>query len=410
MGPAGFGERRLWIGRTVAACLIATTVALAIGCTSGEVPGEQEGPDEATTAVPFSGRLVYTDGTDIIALNGQTGEATRMGPVEGEIGFSGFAELTAEGEVIYESLDGADSRLLLAGDGAASRVLATGISLLHHFSDDTVLATDDDDTFTVASTASEPRRLGVGPSLDGILSADRSEFAYVVAVPSEDVTASAGEPAQAAFVRALDGTGAGQQVAEGSFAIAPLALDAGAFLYAAYPFGGHETADLVLHDRRSGEATTVASGVRILDSSPHLGLVAVQSASDGRVSIVDTSDPAAVTVTTFEQGPSGDAGWARLTTNGDGLIVSFVENGSAVLVHYETADRTSRQLARFDGETITQVLLHPAAPVGFVVVEGDAGASGVPERSVAICDLSDGTVERLADTSGASLRLIGIAD
>ena len=409
MGAGGFGERGSWAVWTLVACLMMTAATLATGCASDEAAGEESG--QAAT-VPFPGRLVFTDGTDIVALDGQTGETARIGAVDGEIGWSGFERLTAEGQVIYESLSGAESRLLMTGDGAENRVLASDVSLLHHFSDDTVLASDTDDTFTAASAGNEPRRLGVGPSLDGILSSDRTEFLYVAAVPSDDATTSVGEPAQAAFVRALDGTGTGEQVATGSFAILPLTLDARAVVYAAHPFGGSDEADIVLYDRRSTEETIVASGVRVLDTDAHRGLIAVQSLADGeRISIIDVHDPAAVTTTVFDQPSSGVASWGRLTGSGGSIIVAFTHGSSASLVRYDAADRSSQQIAMLDGFLVNQLLVHPGAPVSFVLLERIATTEGAADRSIAVCDLASAKIETLVDVAnGASLRLIGVID
>ncbi|MBE0418070.1 MAG: hypothetical protein IBX63_09925 [Coriobacteriia bacterium] len=411
------GEKRYVRGAL--ACMLAGFLVMASACSRG--PGVGSDRDSSTGGAPdvaYRGTLVYLDGEQVFSIDATSGTGRALYSLEGELGWSGFARLTDDGGLIYESLLDETSSVHLASEGSAGATLATGVERVHDYNGTVLLVTADNDTHALGPGANResPGALGIGIALSAVLSADGSEFAYASQVPTATPEADLGEFEQTLSIRSFNGSGPGTKVAGGWLSIEPLLLDSDALVYASYPFGGTEIADLLLYDRRSEESTTLATNVRLLDRDPARSIVAIAIASPDEtvgdaILIIDVSDPDAVRTISFESGTSDSLTATQLLADGSGLVAAFGhEDGASTLVEFDTRDGSQRTVTELADSIVSQVLPHPDRSVAFVVVQ-----SGGPEpvditRSIAVCDLSEGTTSTLVTGSASTLlTLIGIS-
>ncbi len=406
--------------RGVIVCMFVALVSTGAACAQNSgTEDPQSGVGASGSEVTFAGALVYVDGEQAFSLDGATGEPDKLFELEGELGWSGFARLTSDGGLVYESLRDGSPSIHLGSVENGDSVLVSNVTFVHDFDGQQMLITDASDTHVLqpGKDTGAPRALGIGATLAAAISADGSEFAYASIVPTDTPETELGELEQMLGIGTLDGTEPGTEIARGWHAIEPILIDDEVVLYTAYPFGGGETGDLVLFDRRSEESTALATGVRVLDRDPKGMTVAVAFAALGgpdsdSVATIDVRDPDAVDMTVFESGAGESVTAARLLPGNAGLVAAFAqEDGASTLVAFDARDGSQRTVAEIPDTTISEILAHPVDQVAFLVLQGGGPDPESITRSMVACDLAEGETSTLVNGSEASLlHLIGVYD
>lgn len=366
--------------------------------------------------VVFDGQLVYLSGSTAGLLDGQTGETRQALEVDGELGWSGFTQLAPDGSIVYESLTQGTPAIRRAMPDVSSTTLVDGLSAVHGSSEGFVLVSNARDTFMIDLSTDDmsARALGIGTSLSAQPSSDGSELAYVQAVTTEEPEQEAGELEQRLMLERVHEPDDGTEIARGWHGIDPLFVGERAILYATHPFGGVETVDVVLFDRGSQESTTLVNDVRILDSDPETGSIAIAASvvdddETATISIIGIEDPSQVSIAHFENADIEAVTSARLMPDGTGLVCAFAyEDGTATLEVFETASGTHRTVMEDPDAHITELIVHPSGRHAVLVLEEDGVGPTVSSRAIVACDLREHIVQRVVTGSpDRMLHLIG---
>lgn len=399
------------LARLALACALTATSTVGVACTNGAVDPEESARDTVVRLdSPYDGDLMYVSGSDLYAIDGSTARVTELGELEGEIGWSGFIRLTRQGSVVYEGLDSGMPTLRLRSSEGADSVVLEAISAVHDFDGESVLASDSEDLhlIDVDSRSTDVRRMGVGPCLSAALSQDGSEVAYAQGIAERVPGTQGGELEQRLMIAPTDGSGDASETIRGWYAIEPILLDSDSLLFANYPFGGSEAADLVLVDRGSNESTTVASSVTILDVDRDSRSVAIATSTetgepgDGVLSVLFIDGERTVKTTVFEAMTAGVVTAARIRPEGAGLVAAIAHpDGVTSLVTFDGTSGVQGTVTEWPDTYCGTLLVHPDGMIVFAVLEApDTVTPTIVNRSIALCDLAKRTGAELlpADT------------
>lgn len=412
--------------RAMATCSCAMLLLAVAACApAGGTDSTGDGPETGRAPdMPFSGTLVLLDGDTVATVDGQSGERADVFEVEGELGWSGLAFVTADGTVVYESL--ADNMVSLRSRGLAEdedHVIADGVSAIHGFDGIHLLFSDASDTRVWYADSSEAHALDIGKAFDALISRNGVEVGYAAPANGDADESSAeehtfaGEPEQTIAVRGIAGPGDGAGLVRGWHAFDMHLLDDALLLYTALEFGGSERGDLILFDRHSSVTTTIAPEVRVLDTDADKRLAAadaaVQDPSDGlstQLLICDLSEPETPTVTPVGEPVSGYPTQVRLLDGGQGLLAALRhEGGGSALVFFDLAEGSQKTLFDTADEAITQLVLHPSARLAFFALQSGGTPASPGTRTLWVCDIATSECAPVLEaSSNGLLQILGI--
>ena len=389
--------------------MLSTTACAPVSGDGAGDDAEQRPPE-----ITFGGRLVFVDGQTVAYMDGVSGARHDGSTLDGELGWSGFAVLRADGALVYESIvDGTSSIRLV--DGSEDTLLARDVTAVHGHSDTMVIVSHRGSTHAVPFDGGTATDLGLEEAVTAAISQSGADLAFSSAIPTATAETALGEPEQRLAVRALTKPGLGEEVERGWYAYRIHWLDDDVLAYTRVPFGGGEFGDVVLLDRRSDETTVLVSAARVIDADGARRLLAIahdDTGEAGIISVVDCSDPSAVVSTDFESPPPDSIDAASFLTREPALVVAFRhEDNSSALVRFDATTQSQHTISEFESTLVSQALAHPDAPIVFFVTERPSSVPGEVDRTVNACDLdSDRVAELAAGSAEGLLTLVGVIE